>query len=127
LEVFLFSVAFGFIFLKKHTQCFQVIKIHQDPNATAIERTPAYADSPLGSYTQQILATVASNRVTVIVAPTGCGKSTGAMAVGAKSLGYLGRLPQHWMCVNFHLFFMVDRHTIVIFSHDFHQVPQISF
>ena len=111
-KCFLFSVAFGFILLKKHTRCFQVIKIHQDPNATAIERTPAYADSPLGSYTQQILEKVASNRVTVIVAPTGCGKSTGAMAVG-KGSGNLWRLAQHWMCVNVHPFFsMVD--TIVM-------------
>ena len=42
-----------------------------------------YDDSPLGPLKEKILQEVASNQVTIIVAPTGCGKSTG------RSLGFL--------------------------------------
>ena len=35
-----------------------------------------YDDSPLGRFREKILQEVAANRVTIIVAPTGCGKST---------------------------------------------------
>ena len=43
-----------------------------------------YDDSPLGPLKEKILQEVASNRVTIIVAPTGCGKSTGS-SVGFSS------------------------------------------
>ena len=36
----------------------------------------SYDDSPLGRFRDKILQEVAANRVTIIVAPTGCGKST---------------------------------------------------
>ena len=36
----------------------------------------SYDDSPLGQLKEKILGEVAANRVTIIVAPTGCGKST---------------------------------------------------
>ena len=36
----------------------------------------SYDDSPLGRFKEKILQEVATNRVTIIVAPTGCGKST---------------------------------------------------
>ncbi|CAE6931464.1 unnamed protein product [Symbiodinium natans] len=46
--------------------------------ASAAPRAPprSYENSPLGRYRDKILQEVAANRVTILVAPTGCGKST---------------------------------------------------
>ncbi|CAJ1453071.1 unnamed protein product, partial [Effrenium voratum] len=49
-----------------------------DPKVLHLVLQPqrSYEDSPLGRFREKIMQEVATNRVTIIVAPTGCGKST---------------------------------------------------